>query len=536
MIRQTKSTGGMVYMRIHRPQRTALGLVLTASLSFTAVNLGTMAFASAKRSPSPLSRLARFHGAPPLHGLYAGNPLTSQQKANLVHIAQRTWKFFSVDLSPKTDLPMDNIGLKGAPARGAYTSPSDLAMYIWSIIAADNLDIISPAQASRLMHREFQAIGKLQKWHGFLLSWYNSTTGQAITGPGGPPISRIKGQFISTVDNGWYASSLIIAREAFPPLAKQASSLLGAMDFGIFYDAGRQATNLNAGQMYGGYYAGQGPAGFEYGNLNADSRIAAYVGIGTRELPGNVWWRTWRTLPRQFTWQTQTPSGPTVVYHDPYSGKAFSVAEKHYRYQGITYVPSWGGSAFEALMAPLVVPETSWGRTNFGLNDVNYAQASIDYARQALHFPVFGLSPASTPNASGDYQTYGAYPLGSGGSSNAYAHTAVTPYASFLALPLLPQEAYANIQALKDRYAIYGPYGFFDSVNPMTGAVGTRYLVLDQGMIMAGIDDALTQGGLQRYFAVDPVGRRIKPYLALEHFSISPAPGLTLHHLGKSIP
>ena len=112
----------------------------------------------------------------------------------------------------------------------------------------------------------------------------------------------------------------------------------------------------------------------------------------------------------------------------------------------------------------------------------------------------------------------------------------MTPYVFFLALPLIPQEAYANIQALKDRYAIYGPYGFFDSVNPVTGAVGTRYLVLDQGMIMVGIDDALTRGGLQRYVAVDPVGRRLKPYLALEHFSIWPAPGLTLHHLGKSSP
>lgn len=48
-----------------------------------------------------------------------------------------------------------------------------------------------------------------------------------------------------------------------------------------------------------------------------------------------------------------------MVYHDPYSGHAFSVVEGHYSYDGITYVPSWGGSEFEALMAPLVVPETT---------------------------------------------------------------------------------------------------------------------------------------------------------------------------------
>lgn len=78
---------------------------------------------------------------------------------------------------------------------------------------------------------------------------------------------------------------------------------------------------------------------------------------------------------------------------------------------------------------------------------------------------------------------------------------------------------------------MYGPYGFFESVNPTIGAVAHRYLVLDQGMIMAGIDDALNQGGLQRYFAVDPAGKRINPYLLMEQFSITPAPGLPIQNL-----
>lgn len=69
---------------------------------------------------------------------------------------------------------------------------------------------------------------------------------------------------------------------------------------------------------------------------------------------------------------------------------------------------------------------------------MNYAQASIDYAKNTLHFPVWGLSPASTPNNTGDYEAYGAYPLGSGGTGNAYAQTAITPYASFPALPIVP--------------------------------------------------------------------------------------------------
>lgn len=468
--------------------------------------------------------------APPSNMLYAGQPLNSQQRKILKAIATRTWKFFSIDVNPQTDLPMDNVGFQGAPAEGAYTSPTDIAMYLWSITAAAQMHIISPHAGYMMASRELSAIQKLQKWHGFLLSWYNTNTGAAIKGPNQAAISTTHGQFISTVDNGWYASSLVIIRNAFPGLKTRATNLLKAMNFGIFYDNGNQSTNINAGQMYGGYYAGVGPATFEYGLLNTDPRIAAYIGIGTQTLPGDVWWRTWRTLPADFTWQTQTPAGPTVSYTDPYSNKSFAVVEGHYTYDGISYVPSWGGSEFEALMAPLVVPEASWGQKSFGLNDINYAQASIDYATKTLKYPVWGLSPASVPGTTGNYNAYGAYPLGSGGLGSAYSHSAVTPYASFLALPFLPQESYNNIEKLHKLYKVYGSYGFYDAVNPVTGTVAPRYLVLDQGMVMAGIDAALMQGGLQRYFAEDPIGQRIKSYLTMEHFSINPVPGMVLHY------
>ena len=153
---------------------------------------------------------------------------------------------------------MDNIGLDGAPAQGAYTSPTDIAMYLWSIVAATQMGIISPAHGEALAGRFLDAIQKLQKWNGFLLSWYSTDTGKAISSPGQGPITSLNGQFISTVDNGWYASALIVVRNAFPALKSQASKLLSAMNFGVFYDNGDESTDITAGQMYGGYYVGEG--------------------------------------------------------------------------------------------------------------------------------------------------------------------------------------------------------------------------------------------------------------------------------------
>jgi Putative glucoamylase len=84
-----------------------------------------------------------------------------------------------------------------------------------------------------------------------------------------------------------------------------------------------------------------------------------------------------------------------------------------------------------------------------------------------------------------------------------------------------PQQAYANIQALRSHYPdVYGIDGFFDALNPVTGAVGYRYLVLDQSMIMAALDNPLTNRAIQRYFAPDPVAWAARTYLGPENMSL----------------
>ena len=55
-----------------------------------------------------------------------------------------------------------------------------------------------------------------------------------------------------------------------------------------------------------------------------------YIGMGLHQMPGDVWWRTWRTLPPQqcatdpdFSWQGQWPApGYWQTYTDPQSGKS----------------------------------------------------------------------------------------------------------------------------------------------------------------------------------------------------------------------
>ena len=508
-------------------------------------------------------------GASPSGGLADG------QRANLLQIARDTWKFYGTDVDPNTHLPLDNVSFAGGSATptsfGRYTSASNIGVYLWAVVAANDLGLISRPQARAQLAATLTEMASLKRFDGFLYQWYDTTSGHVIRNPGdidcttetAPTFDNC--YFISNVDNGWYASGLIVVRQAMPELRRLVDSLMAPMNFGLFYDA-RAETHCNTnpaitgnqptGQMFGGYYVGLPPDQadnwthyYHNGALYSDPRISAYIGMGLHQMPGNVWWRSWRTLPPpapytdcqstdpDFSWQGQwPPSGFWQTYADPQSGQQFNVWEGHYVYTGsdLTFVPTFAGGMFEGLMANEVVPETTWGPHSFGLADVRTAQVQIKYATEQLHYPVWGMSPSSTADDSGGYGGFGVegltFPYYGGGADASHPNEGlsqchgcatedvVTPHASFIALQVAPQQAYANIQALRALYpGVYGPAGFFDAVNPMTGSVGHRYLVLDQSMIMAALDNALRNGAMQQHFARDPVSWAAQTLLSLIH-------------------
>jgi hypothetical protein len=516
-------------------------------------------------------------GASPQPSVGEYHGLTAAQRSALRDIARDTWRFYSLDVDPGTHLPMDNLTFSGSnpTAYGRYTSASNIGVYLWAVVAAYDLGLVARPEARARIQATLGEVATLRRDHGFLFQWYDTTNGHVIRNPGDidcatettPTFDNC--YFVSNVDNGWYASGLIIARQALPELRGLVNDLMAPMDFGLFYDSGAEThCNVNpaipgnqpTGQMFGGYYAGlppdQGDNWTHYyhnGALYSDPRISAYVGMGLHQMPGNVWWRSWRELPPpapfadcaatdpDFSWQGQWPMGGSwQTITDPQSGQAFPVWEGHYTYPGsnLTFVPTWAGGMFEALMANEVVPETSWGPRSFGLDDARTVQVQIKYATEQLHYPVWGMSPSSTADDTGGYGGFGveglAFPYYGGGADASHPNLGlsqchgcatedvVTPHAAFLALDVAPQQAFANIVALRDSFpGAYGHTGFFDAINPTTSAVGHRQLVLDQSMIMAALDNALTDRALQRHFAGDQVSWAARMYLGVEDMGLN---------------
>ncbi len=180
---------------------------------------------------------------------------------------------------------------------------------------------------------------------------------------------------------------------------------------------------------------------------------------------------------------------------------------------GVPYVPSWGGSMFEALMPTLLLDEMRYAPASLGRNDGAHALVQQRYAAEVLRYPVWGISPSATPGRDG-YSEYGVKVLGSRG----YDAGAVAPYASVLALATMPEAALANLRNLATRYGIYGEYGFYDAVDPLSGVVAYKYLALDQSMLFIALANYLEPHAIQQKFAADPIIQRVLPLIADENF------------------
>ena len=105
-----------------------------------------------RRLPVPLAAVtallaAILLAAPPAQAA-TNSSLTSGQRADLAGIARDTWRFFEQDVDPSTHLPLDNLG--PGTTRGAYTSSANIGVYLWAVVAARDLGLVTQGQATTL--------------------------------------------------------------------------------------------------------------------------------------------------------------------------------------------------------------------------------------------------------------------------------------------------------------------------------------------------------------------------------------------------
>lgn len=414
----------------------------------------------------------------------------------LLRLARDTWLGLDALTDREHGLPLDQVGFGPTSTAvetawiGDYTSPTDIGLYMMAVVGASELGFLTPAEALQRLQHVLATLDRLPTHEGFFFNFYDTTSLERTS------------NFVSFVDSTWLTAGLIVARSAFPEVADQATRLIAASNYGFFYDSDAQLVShgysLNTGSR----------AGFHYGVLYTEARLGVLLAIGKGDVPATAWYRMLRTFPASCGWQTLQPQDVRTVTYD-----GVPVVGGLYTWGGYRYVPSWGGSMFEALMPVLALDEMQHAPHSLGVNGVIHALVQREYALAHLGYPIWGLSPSASVNGTG-YGEFGARILGSRG----YDPGPISPHAGALALLVSPDTAVANLREIVDRFDAYGEYGLYDAIDPRTGAVAYKYLALDQAMLFLALVNHLSDHAIQKRFAADDIVRTILPLLAVEDF------------------
>ena len=83
---------------------------------------------------------------------------------------------------------MDNVTFAGGSATptsyGQYTSAANIGVYLWAVVSARDLGLISTAQAVTKLQATLTEVQHLQRYDGFLYQWYDTTNGDVLSNPG----------------------------------------------------------------------------------------------------------------------------------------------------------------------------------------------------------------------------------------------------------------------------------------------------------------------------------------------------------------
>ena len=243
-----------------------------------------------------------------------------------------------------------------------------------------------------------------------------------------------------------------------------------AMDFSFLYEADRHLLaigfNVNERRL--------DPACYDL--LASEARLASFMLIAQDQLPQEHWF----ALGRQVT-----------THH------------------GAMALLSWSGSMFEYLMPQLIMPTAEHTLLDQTCRAVVARQ--IEYGRQ--RGVPWGVSEScfNATDADGIFQ-YSAFGVPGLGFKRGLADDlVVAPYASALALMVLPREACRNLEALVEA-GYHGTYGLYEAIDftPVRMPRGRHgvplhsYMAHHQGMSLLAFASLLLDRPMQRRFLSDP--------------------------------
>ena len=249
------------------------------------------------------------------------------------------WKFYAATVNKRDNhLPPDNIQFFPIESTAHRTSPTNIGLYLLSVLSARDFDLIDAKTMCSKLDATVSTVEKMEKWNGHLYNWYDTKT-----------LNVIGSRFISTVDSGNFAACLTALKEGIKEYDPDADiiyrieKILDDMKFHALYNNSRDL-----------FYIGFDEESDSYGEncydlYMSEAKITSYFAIARREIPKKHWQKLGRTLIKE-------------------SG-----------YMGLA---SWTGTAFEYFMPNLILPlyknSLSYEAHRFALREQAKRRAKYD--------------------------------------------------------------------------------------------------------------------------------------------------------------
>jgi cyclic beta-1,2-glucan synthetase len=129
---------------------------------------------------------------------------TLEDRAFLRRIARRTWLFFETFVRPEDNwLPPDNYQEIPHEEIAHRTSPTNIGMMFLSSLTAWKLGYIGLTDLTSRMRNALDSLDRLERYRGHILNWYDTRL-----------LKSLEPRYVSTVDSGNLATSLIVVKEA----------------------------------------------------------------------------------------------------------------------------------------------------------------------------------------------------------------------------------------------------------------------------------------------------------------------------------
>jgi cyclic beta-1,2-glucan synthetase len=181
----------------------ALGLAVAALLIALVAGHGAWPIAApfvALWLVSPAA--ARFVSSPPVRESRVS--ISEAETKILRQTARRTWRYFETFVSKgDNDLPPDNFQETPTPAIAHRTSPTNIGLYLLSVVSARDFGWIGVTAAIERLEATLATMSRMQRFRGHFYNWYDTRE-----------LRVLDPKYVSSVDSGNLAGHLIALANA----------------------------------------------------------------------------------------------------------------------------------------------------------------------------------------------------------------------------------------------------------------------------------------------------------------------------------